>query len=108
MAIQANFDTDDELNRYGVIFENCYWQIVGAFLERKQDAEPKHTVNIIFRIYYTNTPTYSELLDATEYLEIKYLEAPIADVEAVEAETFLDKCYRYAMQHPYFEGATAV
>ena len=106
MAIQKNFTATE--NEMGFLHENAYYQIAACSYERTQDTDPKYNVKIMFRIYGINNPTFSDDGSGTEYMQLKFMDAPAADVEAKSGDNFLAKCYTWAMAQSDFSGATAV
>ena len=106
MAIQKDFTATE--NDMGFLYQNAYYQIIACSYERVQDTDPKFNVQMMFRIYGINNPTWSDDGSGTVEMQIKMMNAPYEDVEAKSGDNFISKCYAWAMAQSDFSGATAV
>jgi len=101
MAIQNNIAA--ESNNFGVAFNNAYYRIERAEIERQIDPEPRFKVRIHLAGYAT-----SEATSATQAVHFLDFDVPLDTIESTEGDGFLSKCYTWVMAQSNMNGSTAV
>lgn len=101
MAIQNNIA--EGVSQYGIAFNNAYYRIVTAAINRQRGSNPKFSVMIDLSAYATSSPN-----DDTREVDFKRYNANLTDIEAASGSTFLDKCYAWVMSQSDMSGSTAV
>lgn len=99
MAIQLDLTT----SHFGIAFNGAYFRVVTAAVSRQRNPEQRHSVMIDVAGYAT-VPQNED----TKEIEFKRHHVPLADVEAMQGDTFLSKCYVWVMANPEYAGAVAV
>lgn len=101
MAIQNNIAEGD--SQYGIAFNNCYYRILMASINRQNETDPKFLVTIDLAAYASSSPT-----SATKDIEFRRYKALLDDVNSAAGDAFLDKCYSWVMAQSDMDGSTAV
>ena len=101
MAIQNNIAAN--ASDFGISFNDAYYRIVLAAINRERGADPKFSVMIDLSAYATATPN-----ENTREVDFKRYNANLTDIEAASGSTFLDKCYAWVMAQDDMSGSTAV
>lgn len=99
MAIQA----DLQASQFGVPFQAAYFRIVTASVNRQRYDGVKHSVMIDVAGYAAKPQN-----EDTKEIDFRRYHAPIDDIEWLEGESFLGKCYNWVMQQPDMVGAIGV
>jgi hypothetical protein len=99
MAIQLDLST----SQYGVPFAGAYFRVVTAAVSRTRDADKRHSV-MLDVVGYATQPTN----DDTRDVEFRRYHCPLSEVEAMEGEGFLAKCYAWVMAQADMAGSEAV
>lgn len=97
MAIQLNLQN----SQYGVPFAGAYFRIVTAAVSRQREARFSVMLDIAG---YATQPTN----DDTREVDFRRYHAPLADIEAQVGDSFLAKCYLWAMQQEDMAGCIGV
>lgn len=101
MAIQHNILEDN--SQYGVKFDNAYYRIASASINRQRGTDPKFSVLIDLAGYASSSPD-----DNTREVDFKRYEAALESINAASGDAFLDKCYSWIMAQDDMDGSTAV
>lgn len=96
MAIQIDLETSN----FGIPFTGAYYRIVSASLSRQRNAVFGVRIDAVG---YATVPN-----DETKDVDYRNYFAPIEEIEAQEATTFLAKCYQWVMSQPDMLGSIAV
>lgn len=100
MAIQHNIA--EGASEFGIAFNNAYYRIITASIQRQSDDDPKFQVMLDLAAYATSTPT-----PTTRQVDFKRFFAPWDDVHAQNGDSFIDKAYNYVMAQSEMAGSTA-
>ena len=101
MAIQQNIAED--ASQFGISFNNAYYRIVAAGVNRTPNPDLTFHVTIQLLAYATPTPDMN-----TRDVDVKCYDAALADIEAKTGDTFLAKCYAWVMAQEDMDDSTAV
>jgi hypothetical protein len=101
MAIQHNIAKNN--SQYGIKFDNAYYRIASASINRERGTDPKFSVVIDLAGYASSSPN-----DDTRDVDFKRYEANLDDINAASGDAFLDKCYSWVMDQSDMDGSTAV
>ena len=96
MAIQIDLETSN----FGIPFTGAYFRIVSASLSRQRNAVFGVRIDVVG---YATVPN-----DETKDVDYRNYFAPIEEIEAQEATTFLAKCYQWVMSQEDMLGSIAV
>jgi hypothetical protein len=99
MAIQINLTN----SQFGVPFAGAYFRIVTAAVSRQRSDGSKFSVMIDIAGYGTAEPG-----DDTRDIDFRRYHCDLAEVEAQEGATFLEKCYAWVMSQPDMAGSVGV
>lgn len=97
MAIQIDLQTSN----YGVPFAGAYFRIVTAAISRQRGATFSVMIDVVG---YASVPAN----DDTKDIDFRRYHAPLADVEAQEGSSFLEKSYNWVSSQADMSGAVAV
>lgn len=99
MAIQVDLTTSN----YGVPFAGAYFRIATASVTRQRTETPRFSV-MIDVVGYATQPTNEDVRD----VDFRRYHVALETIEAQEGETFLAKCYVWAMAQEDMAGSIAV
>jgi hypothetical protein len=99
MAIQIDLTS----SQYGVPFAAAYFRIVTASVSRTRNPNSRHSVMLDIAGYATQ-PTDED----TREVEFRRYHCSLAEVEAETGDSFLAKCYAWAMTQPDMQGSVGV
>jgi hypothetical protein len=96
MAIQVDLST----SQYGVPFAGAYFRIVTASISRTRSEDSRFAVMIDVAGYATAPQN-----DDTRDVDFRRYHTPLADIESLDGESFLAKCYSWVMAQDDMNGA---
>lgn len=99
MAIQINLNE----SQYGINFDDAYYRICVIGIERIDDEKNRHRVMMDVVAYATKP-----MSENVKQIDAKRFFAPLAEIESINADDFLSKCYTWIMAHPDFYNAKSV
>jgi hypothetical protein len=99
MAIQIDLTN----SQYGVPFTGAYFRVVAAAVTRTRNLDMRHSVMIDVAGYAT-APQDEDTRD----IDFRRYHCPLSEIEACEGDTFLAKCYAWAMTQPDMQGSVGV
>lgn len=99
MAISLNLEN----SQYGIPFQGAYFRIVTAAITRQRGNESKFFTMIDVAGYGTPNPN-----DDTREIDFRRYHAPLEQVETLQGNSFLEKCYNWVMAQPDMTGSVGV
>jgi len=97
MAIQIDLNTSN----YGVPFAGAYFRIVTSSISRQREAKFSVMIDVVG---YAAVPAN----DDTKDIDFRRYHAPLADVEAQQGASFLEKSYNWVASQDDMFGSVAV
>lgn len=98
MAIQY----DLQQSNFGIPFSGAYFRIVTAAISRQRNTEMRHTV-MIDVVGYATQPQNED----TKEVDFRRYHAPLTEIEAQSATSFLAKCYAWVMLQSDMAGSVS-
>jgi hypothetical protein len=97
MAIQIDLNTSN----YGVPFAGAYFRIVTSSISRQRNSQFSVMLDVVG---YATKPEN----DDTKDIDFRRYHAPLADVEAQQGASFLEKSYNWVASQDDMSGSVAV
>lgn len=101
MAIQHNIT--QEASDFGIAFNNAYYRIVSAGINRTPHPTLTFHVTIQLLAYATSSPNMH-----SRDVDVKNYDTELSEIEAKTGDSFLAKCYAWVMDQDDMAGSTAV
>lgn len=98
MAIQL--DLQD--SKFNVPFVGAYFRISLSAISRTRYEDTKHIVLLDVMGYATHPNAETQSVDSRRY------HTSLDEIEILEGNTFLEKCYKWVMTQPDMAGSVAV
>jgi hypothetical protein len=97
MAIQIDLNTSN----FGIPFAGAYFRIVTSSIGRQRNAQFSVMIDVVG---YAQKPTN----DDTKDIDFRRYHTPLADVEAQQGASFLEKSYNWVASQDDMSGSVAV
>lgn len=99
MAIQIDLNE----SKYGIPFSGAYFRIIVAAISRNESDSFYHNVMIDVAGFATKPEAAG-----TKEIDFRRYFVPLKDIEDIQGDTFLAKCYSWVMTQPDMENSIAV
>ena len=97
MAIQIDLNTSN----FGIPFAGAYFRIVTSSISRQRNAQFSVMIDVVG---YATKPEN----DDTKDIDFRRYHTPLADVEAQQGASFLEKSYNWVASQDDMSGSVAV